>query len=69
MDQDPSASPEETSFQPPPAGPLKRLVAAIALAALLASAAVSSWWILSGRADFTRTRPPAASEADVPARR
>jgi hypothetical protein len=63
MDPDPSADREETILHPPPAGPVKRLVAAIALAALLASAAYSSWWIISGQADFTRTRPPAPSDA------
>jgi len=31
---------------------LQRLLAGIALAALLASAAISSWWILNGQADF-----------------
>lgn len=31
---------------------LQRLLAGIALAALLASAAISSWWILDGQADF-----------------
>ena len=31
---------------------LQRLLAGIALAALLASAAISSWWILGGRVDF-----------------
>jgi hypothetical protein len=32
--------------------PLQRLLAGIALAALLASAAISSWWILDGQVDF-----------------
>jgi hypothetical protein len=32
--------------------PFQRVLAGISLAALLASAAISSWWILDGRADF-----------------
>jgi len=34
----------------------QRLLAGIALAALLASAAISSWWILDGRVDFVDSR-------------
>ena len=43
---------------------LQRLLAGIALAALLASAAISSWWILSGHVDFVDALggPPHASE-------
>jgi hypothetical protein len=32
--------------------PLQRLLAGFALAALLASAGISSWWILTGQVDF-----------------
>lgn len=49
----------------PPVTPLQRVIAGIALIALLASAAVSSWWILSGQVDFTADRgaPSAATDA------
>jgi hypothetical protein len=44
----------------------QRLAALLALIALLASAVISSWWILSGQADFFaadgRRAPTAADE-------
>jgi hypothetical protein len=45
-----------------PTSLLKRLAALVALIALLASAAVSSWWIVTGRADFSGADPPRAVE-------
>ncbi len=50
---------------PPPATPLQRVIAGIALIALLASAAISSWWILSGRVDFTADRRAPAVAVDA----
>jgi ferric-dicitrate binding protein FerR (iron transport regulator) len=52
-----------------PASLPRRLAALLALIALLASAAVSSWWILSGQADFfaaDRRRAPAAADEGHP---
>jgi hypothetical protein len=52
--------------------PLQRLLAGIALLALLASAAISSWWILDGQVDFVDSLagvPPAvenSAEAQTP---
>jgi hypothetical protein len=52
--------------------PIQRLLAGIALAALLASAVISSWWILSGRADFVEAfggapiAAESASETRIP---
>jgi hypothetical protein len=52
-----------------PASLPRRLAALFALIALLASAALSSWWILTGRADFFaagRQHPPAGSDEAPP---
>ena len=60
MFDDPNAGP------PPPRTPLQRALALVALLALLASGAWSSWLILTDRADFralVRDRP--APEADA----
>jgi hypothetical protein len=48
--------------------PLQRLLAGIALAALLASAAISSWWIINGQVDFVDALAgqPHAAEAQTP---
>ena len=48
--------------------PLQRLLAGIALAALLSSAAISSWWIINGRVDFVDALGglPHAAEARTP---
>jgi hypothetical protein len=48
-----------------PHSPLKRFLAAVALAALIASGAYLSWWVLSGQAAKVppaRLAPPAADE-------
>jgi len=48
-----------------PHSPARRLAALVALLALLASAAVTSCWILTGQADFSAARrPPQAAAAD-----
>ena len=47
-----------------PVSPLKRLLAFVALLALLASGAITSCWILTDRADFGGASPPEA--ADLP---
>ena len=40
----------------------KRLAALVALIALLASAAISSWWIVTDRADFSGADAPVAAQ-------
>jgi len=61
---------DEAGGDAPRATPLQRLVAGIALVALVASAAISSWWILSGRVDFVEALggPPPATESAPAAR-
>lgn len=58
--------PGEAGGGAPTFTPLQRLLAAIALVALLASAAISSWWILNGKVDFVDAlggRPSASRNA------
>lgn len=63
VDPDRESAPEVGAANRPASLP-RRLAALLALIALLASAALSSWWILSDQADFSAAdgrRTPAAS--------
>jgi hypothetical protein len=43
---------------PPDVTPLQRVLALVALLALLASGAITSWWVLTGQVDFGAGRSP-----------
>ena len=63
-DPNPESAPEGRAEHVPASLP-RRLAALFALVALLAAAAISSWWIVTDRADFGATaagRAPAAAD-------
>jgi hypothetical protein len=62
-------SEEDRPLRAAPATPRQRLAAAVALLALLASAALSAWWIATDQADFgavsEETAPVAGPAAEA----
>ena len=57
MNEDPAEADTEVDDRvPAEVTPLQRVLALIALLALLASGAITSWWVLTDQIDFGRDR-------------